>query len=111
VFALSEFRAGAAIGDIEDVVVTTNPRSPPWKRWALIIGRTPEGEHLFWDEIAEGSEAYWSNFLDHSSNPNVRFVIDTARGCARLEATKDVEPGDELFLNYRDYHADNWAPD
>ena len=111
VFALAGFKEGAGIRDIQDVVVTTTPKSPPWKRWALIVGTTPEGEHLFWDEAPEGSEAYWSNFLDHSPDPNVRFVIDTAGGSARLMATRDVEPGDELLLNYKDYHADNWAPD
>jgi len=110
VFALRGIRAGSVIMEIDDIVITTTPKSPPWKRWALIVGSNPRGEHVFWDEAAEGSGDYWSNFLDHSEEANVRFEIDTVKRSARLVATRRIEAGEELFLNYKEYHADNWAP-
>lgn len=110
VFALRRFHPGDLIHSFENVMATTTPKSPPRKRWALIIGNAPGGEHLFWDEEPRGSPNYWSNYLDHSRDANMRFLIDVSKGSARLVATEDVEPGEELFLNYREYHPDNWAP-
>ena len=109
-FALKQLFPGEVIQDFGNITFTTRPKSPPWKRWALIIGKTPEGEHLFWDEAAEGSENYWSNFIDCDKEPNVRFLIDMKNLSARLIAARQVEPDEELFLNYKEYHPDNWAP-
>jgi hypothetical protein len=110
VFALRRFDEGDLIQSIGNMIVTTSPSSPPWKRWALIIGNAPSGEHLFWDEEPEGSPDYWSNYLDHSVKSNVRFVIDVSMRSARLVATESIGPGEELFLNYKEYHADNLTP-
>ena len=110
VFALRAFDEGDVIETIDDIIITTNPKSPPWKRWALIIGRTADGKHLFWDEEPESSSHYWSNYLDHSSNPNVRFLIDIPQRRARLMATRSIGIGDELFIDYKEYDSDNWAP-
>ncbi len=111
VFALRPFSEGDLIQTFEGVTTTTHPKSPPWKRWALIVGRTAEGEHLFWDEEPEGSADYWSNFLDHDDNPNVRFLIDLQQGRARLIAVDPIGVGDELLMDYREYDPDNWAPE
>ena len=78
--------------------------------WALIIGKTPDGKDLFWDEASEDADEYWSNFLDHSDSPNVRFIIDLEGRSARLLAVREVRSGEELFLDYKEYDADNWAP-
>jgi hypothetical protein len=110
VFASRGFHPGDLIWAFTKMDITTNPRSPPSKRWALIIGRTPEGERLFWDEASEGSSEYWSNFLDHSSEPNVRFTIDISQGKASLLAIDSIRAGEELLLDYKEYDADNWAP-
>lgn len=110
VFALRSFREGTVIETFDRVTTTTSPTSPPWKRWALIIGRTGDGRHLFWDEEPEGSPRYWSNFLDHDNNPNVRFLIDAQRGRAHLVAIRSIGVGDELLMNYKEYDPDNWAP-
>ncbi|MDG6926350.1 MAG: SET domain-containing protein [Nitrososphaerota archaeon] len=110
VFALRGFAAGEPLRSFHDVVLTTSPASPPWRRWAMIVGRTADGKHLFWDEEPEGSSDYWSNFLDHGDTPNVRFQIDLTGRTARLVATRAIDAGDELLLNYREYDSDNWAP-
>lgn len=111
VFALKEFSEGDLIQAFDGVTVTTHPKSPPWKRWALIVGRTREGRHLFWDEEPEGSAYYWSNFLDHDGNPNVRFLIDMRQGRACLIAVRPIGAGDELLMDYTEYDPDNWTPD
>ncbi len=110
VFALRQFEEDDLVQSFGDMIVTTAPKSPPWKRWAIIIGNAPGGEPLFWDEEPEGSPNYWSNFLDHSGNANVRFLIDMSGLSARLVATGSIKPGEELFLNYKEYHADNSTP-
>jgi hypothetical protein len=110
VFALRNLAPGELIRLMPDMLITTAPKSPPWKRWALIIGRTPEGQRLFWDEEADGSSEYWSNFLDHGQEPNVRFSIDIGTRTARLLAVSSIKSGEELLLNYKEYDPDNWAP-
>jgi hypothetical protein len=111
VFALRDFRPGETIRVMGHMTLTTTPRSPPWKRWAIIIGRTSDGKQLFWDEEEESSEDYWSNFLDHRKLANVRFSIDLPKGMATLAAIRTIKSGDELFLNYKEYGPSNWTPD
>lgn len=110
VFATKSFERGELIWKIEGVRFTTAPRSPAWKRWAIIVGRTSAGEPLFWDEEPKGSPDYWSNFLDHSEKPNVRFFIDDKRRVAYLRALRSVGIGEELFLDYKEYDSENWSP-
>ncbi|MDG6904330.1 MAG: SET domain-containing protein-lysine N-methyltransferase [Nitrososphaerota archaeon] len=110
VFLLRPFKKGEIIQSFNDITITTTPGSPPWKRWALIIGRDREGEHLFWDEEPISSEHYWSNFLDHDNVPNVRFLIDVGNRKAELIAIRDITAGEELLINYKDYDSSNWSP-
>jgi SET domain len=110
VFAARDFGVGDLIHPMSHMFVTTTPKSPPWKRWAMIIGKTPDGRQLFWDEEDEGSDEYWSNFLDHGQRPNVRFSIDIAKRTASLFAVRPIKAGEELFLDYKEYDPDNWTP-
>jgi len=110
VFATRDFGTGELIRSYENISITTTPKSPPWKRWALVIGRTPNGEPIFWDEASEAGGEYWSNFLDHSDRPNVRFLIDIKDRTARLVTIGPLRAGEEMLLNYKEYDADNWAP-
>ena len=110
-FSKRKLGAGELIQTVENLTITTAPKSPPWKRWALIIGRTPEGKQLFWDEEDERSVNYWTNFLDHSRQANVRFLIDAKKRTGRLIATRPIDAGEELFLDYKEYDPANWAPD
>lgn len=110
VYSSRDMEAGELLWFFDNIELTTTPKSPSWKRWALIIGKTPNGEHLFWDEASRESDEYWSNFLDHSDHPNIRFMIDAKSRTARMVTTKAVKAGEELFLDYKEYNSDNWAP-
>lgn len=110
VFSLREFLRRQVIQSFQDIDITTEPKSPPWKRWALIIGTTPTGKHLFWDEEPRGSPLYWANFLDHGDKPNVRFKIDMKQRTAKLVALRNIGRNEELLMNYRDCHPANWSP-
>jgi hypothetical protein len=110
VFASRDFSAGDLIRSMSGVVFTTTPKSPPWKMWAMIVGRTADGRQLFWDEEDEGSAEYWSNFLDHGDEPNVRFSIDADSETARLCAVRAIRDGEELLLDYKEYDPGNWTP-
>jgi hypothetical protein len=111
VFAVRNFESRERIGSMSDISITTTPRSPSWKRWALIIGRTSGGQLLFWDEAGEERGEYWSNFLDHRQQPNVRFSVDIEKRTASLFVVTPIKAGEELFLNYKEYDSDNWTPD
>lgn len=47
----------------------------------------------------------YTRYINHSSDPNVQFVVSTSWKKARVEALKAVQPGEELFL---DYGSDFW---
>ena len=53
----------------------------------------PGWKDLFWDEVSEDADEYWSNFLDHSDSPNVRFIIDLEGRSARLLTVREVRSG------------------
>src|SRR3989442_12862019 len=91
VFSKRKFGVGELIQTAGSLAITTTPRSPPWKRWALIIGKTREGKHLVWDEEDEGSVNYWPNFLDHRPKAKVRLLIDAKKRTARLIATWTID--------------------
>jgi hypothetical protein len=110
VFALRQFDEGELIQSLGGMIITTSPKSPQRKGWALIVGNAPGGKHLFWDEEPKGSPGYWSNYLDHSGTANVRFLIDMSRLSATLVATGNIKTGEELLLDYKESHADNWTP-
>ncbi len=101
-FATRDIEEGSVIREFEDLVLTSSPTSTPEGRYALQIG-----ENEYWDGFPAGSTDYWSNFIDHSSDPNAAFVIDGDRKRARFKATKRIERGQELFVDYRAYHHTN----
>ncbi|MDA4132772.1 MAG: SET domain-containing protein [Thaumarchaeota archaeon] len=102
VFATREFHDGEAIWTFEDVVFVPRTKAPLEKSYSLRVG-----ELGYWDEYPVESPHYWSNFIDHSDDPNARFEFDLKRKTARLRASKHVRAGEEIFINYRDYHQDN----
>ena len=38
-------------------------------------------------------------------------LIDAKKRTARLIATRSIDAGEELFLDYKEYDPANWAPD
>ena len=102
VFASKDIARGSVIREFRDIVLSSQPSSTPEGKYALQIG-----ENEFWDGFPRGSEDYWSNFIDHSDQPNAVFVFDKERKRAWLKAEKRIKSGGEIFINYRDYHKTN----
>jgi hypothetical protein len=101
VFALRDFSEGEVVAVVIGGEYTSRPKSTTGH--ALRIG-----DELYWDEAPPDSAAYWSNFLDHSGDPNCRFQdFNPLLPGANLVATRQISCGDEMFLNYRDYHPSN----
>ncbi len=42
----------------------------------------------------------YTRFINHSSEPNVQFVVSTRWKKARVEVTRAIRPGEEIFLDY-----------
>lgn len=101
VFALRDFQKGETIAMVIGGEFVSSPRST--KGYALRIG-----DRLYWDEAPKDAPGYWSNFLDHSAEANCRFLdFDAKLPGARLVAVRRIREGDEMFLNYGDYHPSN----
>jgi SET domain-containing protein len=92
---------GSVIREFDDLALTSRPASPEGN-YALRIG-----EHEYWDGFPKGSPDYWSNFIDHSDNPNAVFVFDKEKRRAWLKAANPIEKGQEILINYRDYYCTN----
>jgi hypothetical protein len=101
-FAVMDIGRGAVIREFDDIVLTSRPTSAPEGKYALQIG-----ENEYWDGFPKDSPDYWSNFIDHSDDPNAAFVIDRKRKRAWLKAERPIRLGQEIFINYRDYHYSN----
>jgi SET domain-containing protein len=97
-FARAHIARGSVIREFEGVVFTTRPRSAPAGMYALRIG-----ESEYWDAFPQGSPDFWSNFIDHSDDPNAVFVFDKERKRAWLKAEKPIKKGQEIFLKYDSY--------
>jgi len=101
-FAIKEIVRDTVIREFKDLTMTSHPTSTPRGKYALQIG-----ENEYWDGFPRGSPDYWSNFIDHSDNPNMVFVFDGGKKTAWFKATRRIGTGEELFINYRDYHYSN----
>jgi SET domain-containing protein len=101
-FASKDIAKGNVIREFRDIVLTSHPTSTPRGRYALQIG-----ENEYWDGFPRGSPDYWSNFIDHSDDPNAVFVFDDERTRAWLKAAKPIEKGKEIFLRYDFYYPKN----
>jgi SET domain-containing protein len=101
-FASRDIARGSVIREFRDIVLTSRPTSTPRGRYALQIG-----ENEYWDGFSRGSPDYWSNFIDHSDDPNSVFVFDEGGTRARLEAAKPIKKGQEIFIRYDSYYPTN----
>ena len=101
VFALRDFKQNETIAVAVGGEFVEHPKST--RGFALRLG-----DAMYWDEAPEDAPGYWSNFLDHSAEASCRFVdFDPKLPGARLVAIRDIKAGQEMFLNYRDYHQSN----
>jgi SET domain-containing protein len=102
VFANRDIARGGVIREFAPLVVTHAPPSSPDGAYALRIG-----EHEYWDGFPRGSPDYWSNFIDHSDDPNAVFVFDPEKTRAWLKAAKPIRKGQEIFISYSHYYPTN----
>jgi len=101
-FAKQDIEKGGLIRKFEGIVLTQQPTSAPEGKYALRIG-----ENEYWDGFPRGSQDSWSNFIDHSDDPNAVFVIDKKRRRAWLKAAKPIKKDQEIFLRYDSYFPTN----
>jgi len=101
-FAMRDLPKGALIFAMNDLVLTPTPRSPPERSYALRVG-----EDEYWDEAPPDSPYYWSNFIDHSMDPNSVFHIDKKNKAVTFRTTRPVKRGEEIFIRYDDYFPSN----
>ena len=101
-FARANIAKGSVIQEFEDVVFTARPTSAPEGKFALRIG-----ENDYWDGFPQASPDSWSNFIDHSDDPNAVFSFDRERKRAWLKAAKTIRKGQEIFLRYDSYFPTN----
>jgi hypothetical protein len=101
-FATEDIAAGIVIREFDDLALSSGLAPGSKGKYALRIG-----EHEYWDGFPEGSPDYWSNFIDHSDDPNAVFVIDRKHKSARLKAAKAIKRNQEIFIRYDSYHSLN----
>jgi SET domain-containing protein len=101
-FASRDIDKGIVIRQFQDIVLTSHPTSALKGKYALRIG-----ESEYWDAFPKGSPDYWSNFIDHSDNPNAVFILNRENKRAWLKAARPIRKGQEIFIRYRDYYHAN----
>jgi hypothetical protein len=101
-FAMTDLPEGALIFDMDDLVLTSTPTSPPERSYALRVG-----EDEYWDEAPPDSPYYWSNFIDHSNDPNSRFYLDKKNKAMTYKTIKPIKKGEEIFIRYDEYFPSN----
>ena len=50
--------------------------------------------------VSEGDTASYTRYINHSDEPNTRFVVSTRWKTARIVAIKRILKGQELFIDY-----------
>lgn len=50
--------------------------------------------------VAEGENASYTRYINHSDKPNAQFVVSTRWKKARVEAIQRILPGEEIFIDY-----------
>ena len=97
VFALRALRAGERIFQYRGLVTT-------WREATRHYARRAETGHTFLFGLSDGrvidggrggNGARW---LNHACEPNCEAVEDAGR--VYIEAIRDIEPGEELFIDY-----------
>jgi len=54
--------------------------------------------------LGEGTLSNYTRFINHKVKGNGRIVSSTRWKKARIEATKTISPGQEIFYDYGDYY-------
>ena len=69
-----------------------------------------DSDYIFWicadhNIVGEGALASYTRYINHSNQPNSQFVVSTRWKSTRVEAIREIQPGEEIFI---DYGPDYW---
>jgi len=99
-FTKVEILPGDTIGEYSGVILTDEQVES-----SQYIG----SDYVLWickdcNILGEGPTASYTRYINHSSNPNARFVCSTRWKKARVEALSNIFPGQEIFVDYGPYY-------
>jgi SET domain-containing protein len=99
-FALKRFEKGQIIAELTNQRFA---RATTSRGYALRIE-----ENLYWDEEPIASLQTWARYLDHGPKPNVHLSFRPEKRIVVVMASKTIDKGDELLINYADYYPVNY---
>lgn len=101
-FAKQRILAGHTIGRYTGIVLSERQ-----------VNRVPyvDSDYVLWVckdcyIVGEGPLANHTRYINHHPRPNAQIVTSTRWKKARIEATKTIRPGQEIFI---DYGPDYWV--
>ena len=106
VFAKRNIAKGSII-DIANIILISN------KDWDLIEDTILSNYSFEWDDpqcIGEFDSAISlsvSQFINHSYNPNVKYVYNYKNKCIQYISLRDISKGEEITVNYNGEPSDN----
>ena len=64
-----------------------------------------DSDYILWvctdhNILGDGPLSNYTRYINHSEQPNGRFVVSTRWKTARIEAIKKIFPGDEILIDY-----------
>jgi uncharacterized protein len=73
-----------------------------------------DSDYILWvckdhNILGEGPLANHTRFINHKTRANGRIVASTRWKKARIEAIKNIRPGQEIFIDYGDSYWENYA--
>ncbi len=73
-----------------------------------------ESDYVLWvckdcNIVGEGPTANYVRYINHHAEPNCRIVASTRWKKARIEAIADIQPGEEIFIDYGPYYWEHFA--
>ncbi len=76
----------------------------PEKEVAIIHGTTLHDYYFLWGDAQKEAAIVlgFGSIFNHSDTPNARYIMDYEQKTMDFFATRDIEAGEEIFVNYRD---------
>jgi len=91
---------GETIGEYTGIVLTDNQvNSAPYVNSQYVLCVCKDC-----NIVGEGPLANHTRYINHHDYPNARMVCSTRWKKARIEATKIIHPGQEVFIDYGPYY-------
>jgi SET domain-containing protein len=102
VFAKEEIKMGNIV-DVAHVIPLPNKDYKKIRKTVLYnycyIWEDPKHESEFTNAISLSI----SQFINHSYNPNVKYIYDYDNNCIEFEAIQDILAGEEVLVNYNGF--------